>query len=134
MYFKNRIKMKKTVLYSIFVALMLAGVSCSDDDYTVEEAYEKAEITNVTLYDRAEGVASDKTEVNSEAATVTVTLKAGADITDLKMVSTISAGATLRPGMAVGFRDYTSPRTYTVTSPGGTIVKEWTVTVLPPGK
>lgn len=134
MHLKNRIKMKKTVLYSIFVALMLAGVSCSDDDYTVEEAYEKAEITNVTLYDRAEGVASDKTEVNSEAATVTVTLKAGADITDLKMVSTISAGATLTPGMAVGFQDYTSPRTYTVTSPGGTIVKEWTVTVVPAGK
>ena len=113
---------------------MLAGISCSDDDYTVEEAYEKAEITNVTLYDRAEGVASDKTEIDSEAATVTVTLKAGADITDLKMVSTISAGATLTPGMAVGFQDYTSPRTYTVTSPGGTVVKEWTVTVLPPGK
>lgn len=134
MYFKNRIKMKKTVLYSIFVALMLAGFSCSDDDYTVEEAYEKAEITNVTLYDRAEGVASDKTEINSEAATVTVTLKAGADITDLKMVSTISAGATLTPGMAVGFQDYTLPRTYTVTSPGGIVVKEWTVTVLPSGK
>ncbi|MDY3788227.1 hypothetical protein [Bacteroides fluxus] len=47
------------------------------------------------------------------------------------MVATISAGATLTPGMAVGFQDYSSPRTYTVTSPGGTVVKQWTITVAP---
>ena len=74
---------------------------------------------------------SDKTQIDSEAGTVTVTLKKDADITDLKMIATISAGATLTPGMAVGFQDYSTPRTYTVTSPGKTVVKQWTVTVIP---
>ena len=122
--------MKKIIAF-MFVALALTMVSCGDDDYTVDTAYEKAEITNVTLYDRVEAVMSSKTEINSEAGTITVTLKANADITNLKMVSTISAGATLTPGMSVGFQDYTEPRTYTVTSPGKTIVKQWTVTVVP---
>lgn len=121
----------KKILYFMFVALALTFVSCGDDDYTVDEAYEKAEITNVAVYNRTEGVMSDKTQIDSEAATVTVTLKKDADITDLKMVATISAGATMTPGMAVGFQDYSTPRTYTVTSPGKTVVKQWTVTVIP---
>ena len=115
----------KKILFFMFVALALTFVSCGDDDYAVDEAYEKAEITNVTVYNRAEGVMSDKTQIDSEAGTVMVTLKKDADITDLKM------GATLTPGMAVGFQDYSTPRTYTVTSPGKTVVKQWTVTVIP---
>lgn len=124
----------KKILFLMFVALTLTFVSCGDDDYTVDEAYEKAEITNVTLYNRSEEVMSDKSQIDSEAGTVTVTLKAAADITDLKMISTISAGATLTPGMAVGFQDYSTPRTYTVTSPGKTVVKTWTVTVVSAAK
>ncbi|WP_245532254.1 DUF5018 domain-containing protein [Bacteroides fluxus] len=115
----------------MFIALTFTLMSCGDDDYTVDAAYEKAEITNVTLYGRNEAVMSDKTQIDSEAGAITVSLKADADITDLKMVATISAGATLTPGMAVGFQDYSSPRTYTVTSPGGTVVKQWTITVAP---
>ena len=121
----------KKILYFMFVALSLLFVSCGDDDYTVDEAYEKAEITNVTLYDRAEKVMSDKAYIDSDAGTVTVTLKKEADITDLKMVATISAGATLTPGMSIGFQDYSTPRTYTVISQGATVVKQWTVTVVP---
>lgn len=124
----------KKIVFLIFFACTLLLSACSDDDYTVDEAYEKADITNVTLYNRAEAVASDKVLIDTEAATVAVTLKKGADITDLKMVSTISAGATLTPGMAVGFQDYSSPRVYTVTSPGRTVVKQWTVTVSPAAK
>ena len=124
----------KKILFLMFVALTLTFVSCGDDDYTVDEAYEKAEITNVTLYNRSEEVMSDKSQIDSEAGTVTVTLKAAADITDLKMISTISAGATLTPGMAVGFQDYSTHRTYTVTSPGKTVVKTWTVTVVSAAK
>ena len=124
----------KKILFLMFVALTLTFVSCGDDDYTVDEAYEKAEITNVTLYNRSEEVMSDKFQIDSEAGTVTVTLKAAADITDLKMIATISAGATLTPGMAVGFQDYSTPRTYTVTSPGKTVVKTWTVTVVSAAK
>lgn len=121
----------KKILFLTFAALALTFMSCGDDDYTVDEAYEKAEITNVTVYNRAEGVMSDKTLIDSEVGTVTVTLKKDADITDLKMVATISAGATLTPGMAIGFQDYSVPRTYTVISPGKTVVKQWTVTVMP---
>ena len=122
--------MKKT-LFFIYVMLMGCFASCGDDDYTIDPAYENAEITSIILYDRNAEVASDVVEIDSEAATVTVTLKAGADITDLKMVATISSGATLTPGMAVGYQDYSTPRTYTVVSPGQSIVKEWLVTVLP---
>lgn len=122
--------MKKTLLF-IYVVLIGCLTSCGDDDYTIDPAYENAEITSIILYDRNAEVASDVVEIDSEAATVTVTLKAGADITDLKMVATISSGATLTPGMAVGYQDYSIPRTYTVVSPGQSIVKEWLVTVLP---
>ena len=122
--------MKKT-LFFIYVMLMACLASCGDDDYAIDPAYENAEITSIILYDRNAEVASDVVEIDSEAATVTVTLKAGADITDLKMVATISSGATLTPGMAVGYQDYSTPRTYTVTSPGQSVVKEWLVTVLP---
>lgn len=121
----------KKILFLMFAALTFTMMSCEDDDYTVDEAYEKAEITNVTFYGRNETVMSDKAQIDTEAGTITVTLKANADITDLKMVATISAGATITPGLAVGFQDYSGPRTYTVTSPGGTVVKQWTVTVTP---
>lgn len=121
----------KKILPLLFMAIAWCLVSCGDDDYTIDPAYEKAEITSVILYDRNGEVASDAVEINSEAATVTVTLKAGADITNLKMTATISPGATLTPGMAIGFQDYSAPRTYTVSSPGQSIVKEWSVTVLP---
>ena len=43
----------KKILFFMFVALALTFVSCGDDDYAVDEAYEKAEITNVTVYNRA---------------------------------------------------------------------------------
>lgn len=102
----------KKILFFMFVALVLTFVSCGDDDYAVDEAYEKAEITNVTVYNRAEGVMSDKTQIDSEAGTVMVTLKKDADITDLKMIATISAGATLTPGMAVGFKIILLPYIY----------------------
>lgn len=121
----------KKILFFMFIALTFALMSCGDDDYTVDAAYEKAEITNVTLYGRNEAVMSDKAQIDSEAGTITVVLKAEADITDLKMVATISAGATLTPGMAAGFQNYSGSRTYTVTSPGGTVVKQWTITVVP---
>lgn len=121
----------KKILFFMFAALTFTLMSCGEDDYTIDEAYEKAEITNVTLYGRKEAVMSDKMQINSEAGTVTVTLKANADIKDLKMIATISAGATITPGMAVGFQDYSTPRNFTVTSPGGTVLKQWTVTVVP---
>lgn len=120
----------KKILYLTLAVLALTFMACGEDDYTIDAAYEKAEITSITLYDRAEKVMSDKVQIDSEAGTVTVTLKKDADITDLKMVASISDGATLTPGMAIGFQDYSDPRTYTVTSPGKTVVKEWTVTVL----
>lgn len=121
----------KRIVYFLTAILTCIFISCGDDDYNIDEAYEKAEITSIVMYDRGGNVVSDKVEINSEAGTVTVTLKSGADITDLKMTATISSGATLRPGMATGFQDFSTPHTYTVTSPGETIVKEWTITVLP---
>lgn len=121
--------MKKIILFLMLFAVTFSMAGCGDDDYTIDEAYEKAEITNVTLYDRAGKTVSNKPTIDPEVGTILVTIKADADITDLKMAANISAGATLTPGMAIGFQDYSSPVSYTVTSPGGTIVKQWTITV-----
>lgn len=121
--------MKKILFIFTLFIVTLAMAGCSDDDYTIDEAYEKAEITNVTLYNRSGASVSDKPTIDSEVGTVFVTVKSDTDITDLKMVANISTGATLTPGMATGFQNCSSPFIYTVTSPGKTIVKQWTITV-----
>ena len=123
--------MRKILLF-ILLTVTLTVTGCSSDDYTIDEAYEKAEITNVTLYDRAGKTVSNKLTIDSEVGTILVTIKPEADIKDLKMVANISAGATLTPGMAIGFQDYSSPVNYTVTSPGKTVVKQWAITVQAP--
>lgn len=121
--------MKKIILFFVLFTVALSIAGCGNDDYTIDEAYEKAEITNITLYDKTGKSVSNKPTIDSEVGTVLVTIKADADIKELKMVANISAGATLTPGMATGFQDYSSPTSYVVTSPGETIVKQWTITV-----
>lgn len=118
----------KKIIY-LFALLAIALTSCSDDDYTIDAEYEKAEITAIVLYNAQAQVASDTVDIDTEQGVITVTLKAGEDKTHLKMTANISAGATLTPGMAQGFQDLTSPKKYTVTSPGRSVVKEWTVVV-----
>ena len=37
----------KKILFLTFVALALTFMSCGDDDYTVDEAYEKSNVTGL---------------------------------------------------------------------------------------
>lgn len=120
--------------YLSLIAILLTCLfsSCSDIDTSIDEDYEKAEITSIVLYNRAGKVVSDKVTINSDEGYISVTLKSGADIKDLKMTATISSGATMSPSLSRGFQDYSSPYSCKVTSPGESIVKAWTITVLPP--
>jgi len=120
-------------IYFFMISLFLILSACSDDDYTIDTAYEKAEITGVELYNRSMASAYqsyDIEDIDSVSGSVVVRLKSGEDITDMKMAVTVSAGADIYPSLSVGFQDLSSPKTYTVTSPGKSVVKTWTITVL----
>ena len=119
--------MKK--IFFLFAMLAMTMVSCSDDDYTIDEDYEKAEITGVVLYNKEAKVASNTVTINSELGTIDIIRKDGEDKTQLKMTATISAWATVTPGMAKGFQDLSSTQTYSVVSPGKSITKVWTISV-----
>ena len=120
-------------IYFFIISLFLILSACSDDDYTIDPAYEKAEITGVELYNRSMVSAYqsyDIEDIDSVSGSVVVRLKSGENITDMKMAVTISAGADIYPSLSVGFQDLSSPMTYTVTSPGKSVLKTWTITVL----
>ncbi len=119
--------MKK--IFYLLLMLVFTLTACGDDDYTVEEAYEKAEITAIVLYNKEGKVASDQVTISSEQGAITVELKEGEDKTNLKITASISAGATLTPDMAQGYQDFSTAKTYTVISPGKSVVKQWTLTV-----
>ena len=93
-------------------------------------AYETAAITGITLY-----AVSDKPvniiesfEIDTENASVYAFVPEGTDLTHLRLVLTISTGASLTP-VINGFTDLSSPKKYTVTSPNGIVQKSWTIHV-----
>jgi hypothetical protein len=45
---------------------------------------------------------------------------------------TASKGVDIIPSMSAGFQDFTSPKTYEITSPNKTVKKTWTITVQNP--
>ena len=55
--------------------------------------------------------------------------KKGENIKKLKVCLTISSGSTINPSLSVGYQDFSDPKVYKVTSPGGTIEKEWTIMI-----
>lgn len=119
--------MKKILFFFTFITLIFMG--CNDDNYTVDPAYENADITAVVIYNKNGTVASNKVTIDTELATADITLKAGEDIHNLKLTASISTGATIASSMSAGYQDLSSPKTYKITSPGGTVVKEWLITV-----
>ena len=92
----------KKILFLTFVALALTFMSCGDDDYTVDEAYEKAEITNVTV--------SDNFEINVSSQPI---IGIGATNTDFK----VKAKSGLNAGNYTGTITVTDEngKTYTAT-------------------
>jgi len=123
-------KMKK--IFFIISILSLLTTACSTVDFDINEEYERAEITGVELYNRNMSRADKSSDINSEAGTINVILKPNQDITDLKIAVSASTGVEIVPTMAVGFQDFSSPKTYEITSPNKTIKKVWTITVQNP--
>lgn len=118
----------KKVLYIISI-IILSIAACTKIDFEVNEDYEQAEIIDVELYNRAMSRADKTTLIDTEEATVLVTLRPARDISDLKIAITASTGTSINPSMSVGFQDFSSPKTYVITSPNKTIEKTWTIIV-----
>ena len=67
-----------------------------------------------------------KAEPEIDNESVTLTVKSDADITNLAPVFTLTPGTTIKPASGTAF-DFTTPRTYTVTSEDGHWTKTYTV-------
>lgn len=117
----------------IFAIILTAFTfyACKKMTFETAPAYEKAAITAVELYNATAVRADQKAVIDTTAGTIMVTLKPGQDITRLKLDVTASTGAKVTPSMSVGLQDLSAPKTYRVTSPGGTVSKDWTITVTP---
>ncbi|MDD2550218.1 MAG: Ig-like domain-containing protein [Bacteroidales bacterium] len=105
-----------------------SGVT-KDWTVTITEAAEstEAEIVSFSLAEQM-GPAT----IDSEAATVEITVASDADVTALVPTITVSLGATISPESGVA-QNFTAPVEYTVTAQDGTTTKDWTVTVTAAG-
>ena len=105
----------KKLIYILFTSLYVAVTACSKIDYKINDAYETAAITGITLY-----AVSDKPvniiesfEIDTENASVYAFVPEGTDLTHLRLVLTISTGASLTT-VINGFTDLSSPKKYTM--------------------
>lgn len=118
----------KRIFYIIGI-LLLTATACTEDNFLINEQYEKAEITGVEFYNKQYVRADKSAVIDSEAGTILVTLKPDMVITELKLAVSASTGAEIFPVMSVGFQDFSTPKTYNITSPNKTVKKSWTITV-----
>lgn len=119
----------RKILYVCAILLLLTA--CDNDSYQVTEDYEKAVISAIECYNE-KGERADnakETAIATPTRMVIVKLNKGEDITKVKVCLTISSGALITPSLSVGFQDFTAPKVYQITSPGGTIVNEWTIMI-----
>lgn len=120
----------KKLVYIVFFVSFVVTTACSKIDYQINEAYETAEITGITLYavsDKPVNVV-ESFEIDIENTLVQAFVPQGTDLTQLRLVLTISTGATVTPSVN-GFIDLSVPKEYTVTSPNGLVKKDWTIDV-----
>jgi len=118
--------MKKAFL----LAMIICAVSCTkSENYKVDSEYEMANITGLQVYNRQGDRADSVIDINLESSFGKIIIKSQEDITNLKIVATISTGAEIYPSMSVGYQDFSEPKSYTVRSPGGTISKKWVIDI-----
>ena len=89
----------KKLVYIVFFVSFVVTTACSKIDYQINEAYETAEITGITLYavsDKPVNVV-ESFEIDIENALVQAFVPQGTDLTQLRLVLTISTGATVTP-------------------------------------
>ena len=120
----------KRIVYILFAVLLLGAVGCSKIDYEISDAYEQADITGITIYAVSDNPVNviESFEIDTENATVRAYVPEGTDLTHLRLVLTLSSGATISPALG-GFQDLSSPLEFTVTSPNGIKQIVWTVIV-----
>lgn len=120
----------KKLIYILLVALLSVAAGCSKIDYEINDAYETANITGITIYATSENPVNiiESFEIDMENAVASAFVPEGTDLTHLRLVLTISTGATITPAVN-GFTDLTSPKEYTVTSPNGIKQTVWKVIV-----
>ena len=117
----------KNILY-VFMAMLIFS-ACDDYSYSIAEDYEKADISAIECYNEDGERADETTSIATPTRMVVATLKKGENIKKLKVCLTISSGSTINPSLSVGYQDFSDPKVYKVTSPGGTIEKEWTIMI-----
>ena len=117
----------KKLIYILFTSLYVAVTACSKIDYKINDAYETAAITLYAVSDKPVNII-ESFEIDTENASVYAFVPEGTDLTHLRLVLTISTGASLTP-VINGFTDLSSPKKYTVTSPNGIVQKSWTIHV-----
>lgn len=119
----------KTRVY-VFIILVTSMVGCSPTDYEISNAYEVANITAVTIYkpDSNPQNIVELFDIDVDKSIVKAFVPEGADLTRLRLVLTISTGASVSPAVS-GFMDLSLPKEYIVTSPNQIINKKWTIVV-----
>lgn len=122
--------MKK--IFYLLTIIILATTACTTIDFEIDEDYEQAEIKGVELYNRTMVRADQKATISSVEGTIVVILKAGQNISDLKIAVTASTGSVIMPSMSVGYQDLSTPKTYEIISPNQIVKKSWTITVQNP--
>ena len=120
----------KRLIYILFAVLLSVIAGCSEIDYEINDAYETANITGITIYATSENPVNiiESFEIDTENAVVEAFVPEGTDLTHLRLVLTISTGATITPALS-GFTDLSTPKEYTVISPNGIKQMKWSVIV-----
>lgn len=120
----------KRIVYILFSVLLLGIVGCSKIDYEISDAYEQADITGITIYAVSDNPVNiiESFEIDTENAIVRAFVPEGTDLTHLRLVLTLSSGATISPALG-GFQDLSLPLDFVVTSPNGIKQIAWQVIV-----
>lgn len=120
----------KRLVYILFAVLLSVIAGCSEIDYEINDAYETANITGITIYATSENPVNiiESFEIDTENAVVEAFVPNGTDLSHLRLVLTISTGATITPALR-GFTDLSVPKEYTVISPNGIKQITWNVIV-----
>jgi hypothetical protein len=136
--------MKRQCSYLAFLFFTLLMMACAEKvEVDIPESYDKAAITGASVYRAAkEGdkAYSDGLAFTNITATVTlseeedanrctIALATTEDLTQLKVLLTISSAATVIAPLGTAIQDYSVPKTVKIASPSGKVVKEWSIKI-----
>lgn len=130
----------KRIYYLLTFCLLIVFFGCTDVDISVNEELELADISTMDVYSMVEKIEDPKKAtftsvlvtgtlvIDNETQTVSAQIQPDADISNLKLVMSISRGAKITPAIT-GMMDLSEPKVFVVTSTNGVTEKEWTLTV-----